>query len=157
MSTRSGSRPPSRLNIIVVILDDRIQSVIARAVVLDLLYGEGQVVDSNRRLRLLQLHQAVAVGKGQRLNENGVGGAECSRARAYGESENQDRDAGEAQILAHHAQSVVAVLNENFAVFADCGHQQTRGRVPPETRLRECGRPVLHPAADRETPTASRR
>ena len=56
-------------------------------------------------------------------------GADC-------QPNNKDHDEGEPDVLAHHAQRVVHILEENFPVLTKGGDDEAARGVPPEAHLR---------------------
>ena len=108
------------------------EGVVLVAIVLDFVDGELYVVDAQLFLLLAKEDQLVAIGIRKRPQQHRMDNAENGGVGADAEGEGENGDGGKAGILAHHAESVGAIVDQGFPVLARRGSENAYNRFFPE-------------------------
>ncbi len=97
-----------------VMFHDAAQRVIAVAVIVELLHGEGHVVDMSLAELLMQHHQLAAIAIRQRAKEHAVHNAENRRVGADAKGQSDDCGGRKSGVLEQHAGAIADVLQERL-------------------------------------------
>ena len=102
------------------------------AKILDFVDGKLHVINPQFILLLAEEDQLVAGGIRKRAQEHRMDDAENGGIRADPEGKGENGDNGETRILAHHAEGIGAVVDQDFPVFAGRGGENAHDRFFPE-------------------------